>query len=90
MPNRITRELQARLTSNIHRLLARKRWSAEYIHRHSDVDKGNLSRYFNGHRDYTLLSLTRIAEVLEVDVFELFRPLKHKRVKGSAGKGPRS
>jgi transcriptional regulator with XRE-family HTH domain len=90
MPNRITRELQARLTSNIHRLLARKRWSAEYIHRHSDVDKGNLSRYFNGHRDYTLLSLTRIAEVLQVDVVELFRPVKPRRARPGPSKNPRS
>jgi len=89
MSNRITRELQARLTGNIHRLLARKRWSAEYIHRHSDVDKGNLSRYFNGHRDYTLLSLTRIAEVLQVDVLELFRPLKAKRSRANAPKNTR-
>ncbi|HTB35115.1 MAG TPA: helix-turn-helix transcriptional regulator [bacterium] len=90
MPNRITRELQARLTGNIHRLLARKRWSAEYIHRHSDVDKGNLSRYFNGHRDYTLLSLTRIAEVLQVDVIELFRPMKPRRARAHAPKNSRA
>ena len=89
MPNRITRELQARLSGNIRRLLVSKRWSAEYIHRHSDVDKGNLSRYFNGHRDYTLLSLTRIAEVLQVDVAELFRPLKAKRLRAVPPKNAR-
>ena len=78
MPKRLPPELQERLSVNIHRLLARKRWTPEHIHRNSDVDKGNLSRYFNGHRDYTLLSLTRIADVLQIDVSELFKPVKHK------------
>lgn len=81
MTNRIPTELQQRISANIHRLLTRLRWKAEHIHRHSDVDKGNLSRYFNGHRDYTLLSVVRIAEVLQVDVMELFRPLRVKRKK---------
>lgn len=81
MPTRLPPELQARLTANVHRLMQRRRWTAEHIHRHGDVDKGNLSRFFNGHRDYTLLSLSRIAEALQVDMVELFRPLKAKRPK---------
>jgi transcriptional regulator with XRE-family HTH domain len=79
MTNRLPKDLQARVTANIHRLLARKKWRAEHIHQNSDVDKGNLSRYFNGHRDYTLLSIYRIAEVLQVDVVELFKVIRPKR-----------
>lgn len=76
MSRRLPPELHARLSANIHRLLARKRWKAEHIHRNSDVDKGNLSRFFNGHRDYTLLSLQRISDVLQVDIAELFKPIR--------------
>lgn len=54
--------------------MARKRWRAEHVHLYADVDKGNLSRFFNGHRDYNLRSLVRIAEALEVDVSRLFAP----------------
>lgn len=84
MPKRLPSDLQARLTTNIHRLMHRRRWTAEHIHRHGEVDKGNLSRFFNGHRDYTLLSLSRIADALQVDMMELFRPLKLKRAKRTA------
>jgi transcriptional regulator with XRE-family HTH domain len=83
MPTRIPPDLHKRLTANIHRLMARRRWKAEYLHRYSEVDKGNLSRFFNGHRDYTLLSLARIAEALEVDLAELFKPLRASRKKAA-------
>lgn len=79
MTNRLPAAIQERLSLNIRRVLLRKRWKAEHIHKNSDVDKGNLSRFLNGHRDYTLFSLTRIADVLQVDISELFKPLPTKR-----------
>lgn len=81
MADRLPPELQARLTANIHGLMVRKRWRAEHIHMNADVDKGNLSRFFNGHRDYNLRSLVRIAEALDVDVSELFRPQRQRGAK---------
>ncbi len=69
-----SRSLCDRITVNIRALLTSKRLKPEHIHRNSKLDKGNLSRYFSGDRSYTLLSLQRIAEALEVDVSLLFRP----------------
>jgi transcriptional regulator with XRE-family HTH domain len=79
MPTRLPSELQTRITANIQRLMARRHWSAETLHRQSEVDKGNLSRFFNGQRDYTLFSLVRVADALEVDLRELLRPLPLRR-----------
>ena len=63
--------LTRRITANVRKLLRLKGWTEEEISKRSDLDKGNLSRYFSGKRDYTLLSLQRIAEALETDISDL-------------------
>lgn len=73
MTTHIDKSLAQRISANVRRLLKAKGWSQEEISKRSDLDKGNLSRYFAGTRDYTLLSVQRIADGLDVDVSELFR-----------------
>jgi len=73
MTTHMDKALSKRISSNIRRLLTAKGWKQEEISKRSDLDKGNLSRYFAGTRDYTLLAVQRIAEGLDVDVSELFK-----------------
>jgi transcriptional regulator with XRE-family HTH domain len=73
MKNRIQKALSDRVTKNVRRLLAKKNLKQEDISRRSDLDKGNLSRYLSGQRDYTFLGLQRISEALKVDIGELFK-----------------
>lgn len=69
----IKKALNTRITANARRRMQLLGLNQEALAKRSKIDKGNLSRYFSGKRDYTLHAVQEMATALRQDVRELFK-----------------
>jgi transcriptional regulator with XRE-family HTH domain len=63
----------ARIASNVKRLAKKRGWTIEKLAFDSDLDAGNTYNMLNGKINFTLRTLVKFAETLEVDLAEFFR-----------------
>lgn len=63
----------ARIAANIRRLVKKRGWTIERLAFDSDLDKGNTYNMMNGKINFTLRSVVKFSETLEVDLVEFFR-----------------
>jgi len=63
----------SRIAANIKRLVKKRGWTVEKLAFDSDLDKGNTYNMLNGKINFTLRTVVKFAETLEVDLAEFFR-----------------
>jgi len=64
----------SRIAANIKRLVKKRGWTIEKLAFDSDLDKGNTYNMMNGKINFTLRTVVRLSETLEVDLSEFFKP----------------
>ncbi len=70
----LNNSLNARISKNIGKLLRKAELSQEKLAIESEIDKSNLSKLLSGKINYTLSTLSKIAECLRVDISKLLEP----------------
>jgi transcriptional regulator with XRE-family HTH domain len=61
------------IAANVKRLVKKRGWTLEKLAFDSDIDKGNVYNMTNGKLNFTLRTVIKFAEALEVELSEFFK-----------------
>jgi transcriptional regulator with XRE-family HTH domain len=61
------------IAANVKRLVKKRGWTLERLAFDSDLDKGNVYNMVNGRLNFTLRTVVKFAETLEVELAEFFK-----------------